>query len=148
MTHALSRPDYVPSMTVAGNIYVPYGAACAVQYTYDSTTGRFMRSVAGKPHVDRMTAGQLAADNVIIQYVTEVPSGIVDVNGVDSPELGVLGSGRAQVFVRGRLIDVNWSKSSRADHTLYTDNAGKPIELKPGTTWIELVPTSKQVTFD
>lgn len=142
------NPDYVPSMTVVRNVYIPYTAACAVQYTYDSSTGRFMRFVAGKPHIDRTAAGQLAADNVIVQYVTEVPSGIVDVNGVDSPELGVLGLGRAQLFVRGRLIDANWAKSSRGEHTRYTDNSGNAIKLKPGTTWIELVPTSKQATFD
>ena len=142
------NPDYVPSVTVVRNVYIPYTAACAVQYTYDSSTGRFMRFVAGKPHTDRATAGQLAADNVIVQYVTEVPSGIVDVNGVDSPELGVLGSGRAQVFVRGRLIDANWAKSSRGDHTSYTDNSGSAVKLKPGIIWIELVPNTKQATFD
>ncbi len=141
-------PGYAPSMTVVNNIYIPYTAVCAVQYSYDSGSGRFMRFVAGKPHIDRATSGQLAADSVIVQYVTEVPSGIVDVNGVDSPDLGVLGTGRAQVFVRGRLVDANWSKGTRAEHTRYTDNDGKAVELKPGITWIELVPTTKQATFD
>lgn len=142
------QPEYVPSMTVVSNIHIPYTPACAVRYGYDPSTGRFLRFVAGKPHVERTTGAQLAADNVIIQYVTETPSGIRDVRGADSPDLGVLGSGRAQVFVRGRLIDANWAKSTRADHTSYTDNSGKPVKLKPGVTWIQLVSAQKQATFD
>lgn len=141
-------PGYEPTLTVVRNVYIPYTAVCAVKYSYDSSTGRFMRFVAGKPHMERTTTGQLAADNLIVQYVTEVPSGIVDVNGVDSPELGVVGSGRAQVFVRGRLVDANWAKNSRGEHTRFTDNSGNAIRLKPGITWIELVPTAKQATFD
>ncbi len=139
---------YKPAITVVNNVYIPYQPTCAVTYTYDSGSGRFMRFVAGKPHVDRESGGQLAADSVIVQYVTETSSGIVDVRGAESPELGVLGSGRAQVFVRGRLIDANWQKNTRDELTRYTDNSGNAIKLKPGITWIELVPTSKQATSD
>jgi Protein of unknown function (DUF3048) N-terminal domain/Protein of unknown function (DUF3048) C-terminal domain len=141
-------PTYNPAMTVVNNVHIPYEPTCAVTYTYDSGSGRFMRFVAGKPHVDRESGGQLAADSVIVQYVTETSSGIVDVRGAESPELGVLGSGRAQVFVRGRLIDANWQKNTRDELTRYTDNSGKTIKLKPGITWIELVPTTRQATFD
>jgi hypothetical protein len=139
---------YTPSVTVVNNIYIPYQSLCAVKYTYDATTGRFLRFVSGAPHIENTSAAQLAADNVIVQYVTETPSGVVDVRGANSPDLGVLGSGRAQVFVRGQLIDANWQKSSRAEYTTYTDNAGEPVKLKPGVTWIELVPASGQATFD
>ncbi|PKQ28836.1 MAG: hypothetical protein CVT63_00775 [Candidatus Anoxymicrobium japonicum] len=141
-------PEYKPSMTVVQNIHIPYLSICAVDYAYDSTSGRFMRLVKGVPHIDRNTGSQLAADNVIVQYVTTTPSGLVDSRGADMSNLGIVGSGRAQVFVRGALIDANWRKLSRADHTAYTDNSGKVIRFKPGTTWIELVPTTKQVTFN
>jgi hypothetical protein len=141
-------PSYKPAITVVNNVYIPYESDCAVRYTYDPGSGRFMRFLADGPHMNRETDRQLAADTVIVQYVTETASGIVDVRGADSPELGVLGSGRAQVFVRGRLIDANWRKSTRQEYTRYADNSGKTIKLKPGTTWIELVPVSKEATFD
>ncbi len=142
-----SKP-YRPSMTVVRNVYIPYGGGCSVRYSYDTGSGRFMRFVADAPHTDMQTGQQLAVDNVVVQYCPELPSGVVDVNGAVSPELGVVGSGRAQVFVRGRLIDANWTKGSRGEHTRYTDNSGRTIKFKPGTTWIELVPVSKQATFD
>jgi hypothetical protein len=85
---------------------------------------------------------------VILQYVTSSKSGVVDVNGVDSPDLGVLGFGRAQVFVGGQVIDANWEKNTRAEHTRYTDNYGKVIDMKPGSIWVELIPADRQATVD
>jgi hypothetical protein len=145
---AAPKPDYVPMMTVVHNLHVPYQGGCAVDYSYDPASGRFMRLVAGTPHVDRNTGGQIAADTVIVQYVTTTASGFVDVNGADTPNIGVTGSGHAQVFVRGRLIDASWQKVNRTQYTVYTDGAGREIPVKPGSTWVELVPTNMQVTFN
>ena len=145
---ARPSPNYQPLFTVVHNVNIPYGRQCTVDYSYDPSSGRFMRVEAGAPHIDQGTGGQIAADTVIVQYVTTASSGFVDVNGADTPSLGVIGSGRAQVFVRGRLIDANWQKVSRDRYTTYTDGLGKPIPVKPGSTWIELVPTAMKVTFN
>ena len=145
---AKPSPDFKPRMTPVRSLHIPYRPICVVDYQYDSSSGRFMRFVQGVPHTDLTTGGQLAADTVIVQYVTSTPSGLVDANGADTPNLGILGSGRAQVFVRGRLIDANWQKTARDRYTVYTDNSGKVIPVKPGTTWVELVPATSQVTFN
>jgi hypothetical protein len=118
-----------------------------VRYSYDPATGRFLRFVAGVSHTDLITGGQLAADTVIVQYITEGSSGMRDVRGAETPMLGIIGSGRAQVFMMGQLIDANWIKSSREEHTRYLDNSGEEIPIKPGSTWIELVPATKQVSI-
>ena len=139
---------YEPLITVVNNIYIPYTGVCKVQYAYDAATGKFLRYVAGQPHTDLTTGGQLSVDTVIVQYVTVSPSGIVDVQGVDSPDLGVVGSGRAQVFMMGQMIDANWEKASRGYYTRYLDNSGNEIKLKPGSVWIQLVPVTDQVAID
>jgi hypothetical protein len=139
--------QYQPLITVVSQVVIPYASVCAVRYSYDPTTGRFLRFVAGAPHTDRTTGRQLAADTVIVQYVTEGSSGMRDVRGAETPLLGIVGTGRAQVFILGQMIDANWVKSSREEHTRYLDNSGKEIRIKPGSTWIELVPANKQVTF-
>lgn len=141
-------PAFQPKLIVVNNVNIPYQGGCHVRYSYDPTSGRWMRFVADRPLVDRVTGAQLAADNVIVQYVTVTASGVVDVNGAQSPDLGVVGFGKAQVFVRGRLIDANWSKSVRTSHTQYTDDSGKVIQMKPGSTWVELVPTNMQVAIN
>jgi hypothetical protein len=140
-------PAYQPALTVVSNIHIPYDPICVVDYSYDTSTGRFMRSVQGAPHTDLTTGLQLGADTVVVQYVTSAPSGLVDVNGADTPNIGVIGAGRAQVLVRGRKIEANWSKPSRNAHTTFTDQSGKVIPVKPGTTWVELVTTNMPVTF-
>lgn len=139
--------QYQPLITVVNQIAIPYTRVCAVRYSYDPATGRFLRFVAGVPHTDLVTGQQLAADTVIVQYVTEGPSGMRDVRGAETPMLGIVGSGRAQVFMLGQLIDANWVKSSREEHTRYLDNSGHQIPVKPGSTWIELVPATKQVSI-
>ncbi len=141
-------PDYVPAFTVVTNVHIPYDPICVVDYRYDSSTGRFLRFVQGRPHTELTTGQQLNADTVIVQYVTTTPSGIVDVNKADTPNLGILGAGRAQVFVRGRVIEADWSKPARDVHTSFTDSAGRAVRIKPGITWVELVPTGMSVTFN
>lgn len=147
---AASSPGskFTPKLAVINGVNVPYDPTCVVRWLYDPASGRFLRFVAGKPHTDRVTGAQLGADTVILQYVTSSKSGVVDVNGVDSPDLGVLGFGRAQVFVGGQVIDANWEKNTRAEHTRYTDNYGKVIDMKPGGIWVELVPAERQATVD
>ncbi|MBU1672527.1 MAG: DUF3048 domain-containing protein [Actinobacteria bacterium] len=147
---AASSPgkQFTPKLAIINGVNVPYDPTCVVRWQYDPASGRFLRFVAGKPHADGVTGTQLAADTVVLQYVTESPSGVVDVNGVDSPDLGVLGFGRAQVFMGGQLIDANWEKNTREEHTRYTDNYGKVIDLKPGSIWVELVPADRQATLD
>lgn len=140
--------EYQPLVTVVNNIYIPYTKVCAVQYIYDVASGKFLRYVGGQCHTDLTTGEQLSVDTVIVQYVTLSASGIKDVHGADSPDLGVVGSGRAQVFMMGQVIDGNWEKTSRGWHTRYTDNSGKEIKLKPGSVWIQLVPATEQVVFD
>jgi hypothetical protein len=139
--------QYQPLITVVNQIAIPYTGVCAVRYSYDPDSGRFLRFVAGVPHTDLVTGRQLAADTVIVQYVTEGSSGLRDVRGAETPMLGIIGSGRAQVFVLGQLIDANWVKSSRGEYTRYLDNSGHEIPVKPGSTWIELVPATKQVSI-
>jgi len=140
--------QYTPLIAAVNNIYIPYTKTCAVRYSYDPANRSFLRFVANLPHTDLRTGRQLAADTVIVQYVTENRSGIRDVYGADSPELGVVGSGRAQVYTMGQLIDANWEKSAREEHTRYVDNSGHVIKLKSGAIWIQLVPTTRQVTTD
>jgi len=140
-------PKFTPALTVISNIHIPYQPICVVDYKYDTTCGRFMRFERGVPHTDLATGRQIAADTVIVQYVTSTRSGLIDVNGADTPNIGIIGSGKAQVFVRGRVIDATWQKAARTAFTTYTDSWGKAIPVKPGTTWIELVPNSTPVTI-
>jgi hypothetical protein len=56
------------------------------------------------------------------------------------------GSGPAQVFRNGAVIDGTWLRPNLSDLTQLVDAAGQAIPLAPGQTWIELVPPTVNVT--
>lgn len=139
--------EFKPKLSLINTISIPYTGSCAVSYGYDPAGRKYLRYIRGVPHTDMTTGEQLAADTVIVQYVTESMSGIKDVRGNDTPDLGVVGFGRAQVITVGQLVDANWEKNARDEHTRYFDNDGKEIKVKPGQTWVQLVPINMQVAY-
>lgn len=138
--------EYQPQINLANDIEIPYTKVCEVSYNYDPVTGKYLRFIRGVPHTDLTTGEHLTADTIIVQYVVESQSGIKDVMGVDSPDLGVVGTGRAEIFMMGQRIDAEWEKRSRDDYTRYLDYKGNEIQIKPGRIWVQLVPTDKEVS--
>jgi Protein of unknown function (DUF3048) N-terminal domain/Protein of unknown function (DUF3048) C-terminal domain len=101
--------------------------------------GAPMRSEAGAP---------IAVDNVVIQEVVVTDSNIVDVAGFPSPNVKVVGKGRAWILRDGRLIIGRWRRQSLGDVTIFETKGGDEIALAPGTTFVQLVPKDEgEVTF-
>lgn len=103
------------------------------------TDGRWHRLLEGTP----MTAengAPVAVDNVVIQQVLVTDSDIVDVAGFPSPEVKLVGRGRAWVLRDGRLIVGRWRRDSLDEATIFETNAGDEISLAPGTTFVQLIP--------
>ena len=102
--------------------------------------GETMRSESGTP---------IAVDNVVIQEVVVTDSNIVDVAGFPSPDVRLVGEGRAWILRDGRLIAGRWRRSSLSNVTVFETKRGDEIALAPGTTFIELVPKDDgDVTFE
>lgn len=59
--------------------------------------------------------------------------------------VGVIGSGECDYFVNGQYVAGNWSRKSADEPTTYTLRDGTPLVLEPGTTWIALQPSSKDI---
>lgn len=122
------------------SVDVPYRSG-TVTWTYDAATGLWKRSYGRTPHTERITRRQLAAANVIVVYAHHATTDIrEDVSGARSIEIQLWGQGLARVFRDGRMIDGNWRRPAQPGVLAFVDFAGNPIPLKPGNTWIELVP--------
>jgi hypothetical protein len=91
------------------------------------------RTQNGRAHVD---AGgrQAVPTNVVVQFVNYGTSA-ADAN---SPEAITTGSGDAWIFTEGTLVRGQWSRKNSTSVTVFSDEAGNPIQLLPGNTWIEL----------
>ena len=126
----------------------PAAAASAVfsQYVtvsvlYVPQTGRW----AVKQNAREMPG--VAPANVIVQQVPIRMSEYVDVLGNRTPYTVTLGTGPVTVLRNGVAIKGTWSRPSLTAGTSYVDAAGKAIPLKPGPTWVLLLPKGRPLTL-
>jgi hypothetical protein len=101
-------------------------------WTWQPKAAQWSRSYSDTGPATVGDGGQIAAANVVVMRLTT--------------SLAVTGSGPAQVFRNGAVIDGTWRRSSLTDQTELVDSAGRTIPLTPGQTWIELVPSTVDVT--
>ncbi len=122
---------------------VPLSGDAHVRWTWDG--GAWRRSQDGQPFTVTGT-GHIGPSNVLLQFVQIADAGYRDVAGNPVPTSVVVGSGRVQLLRDGKMITGAWSKPTRGDVTRFTTADGKPLALRPGRTWVELVPASATVT--
>ncbi|HLF69944.1 MAG TPA: DUF3048 domain-containing protein [Actinomycetota bacterium] len=120
-------------------------SANATSYTYDPTVKAYLR-FQGKVAHKLVTGRQVSAVNVIIMQVRVRQGTIRDSIGNYSPDITVVGEGKVVVLRGGVATEGRWVRESLSRRTRFVDSQGKPINLLPGNTWINLVPTDRQVT--
>ena len=117
-----------------------------VGWSFDPTTNKYSRTLAGAPHLDRTTGNQITAKNIIIQTVerTFQPTGSY---GSQNYVFKNIGSGKAYVMEDGKVITAIWKKASLTDRTKFYDETGAEISFNPGNTWYEVVPPEVTPSF-
>jgi hypothetical protein len=110
-----------------------------IDWTYDKTSNEYSRKNGGAAHLDRNTNKNVTAKNIVILYQRET-------NANDGYEnnahllYGTEGEGKALVFKNGKQIKASWSKDSRTDRTIITDDSGKEIAFTRGRIWFHIIP--------
>jgi hypothetical protein len=103
--------------------------------------------VQGEPHIDALNGQQLTAANVIVHYAIYEETDVLDVNGVPTLNIISTGEGRAQIFRDGVMIEAKWVRPGVKDFVQYVYLDGSPVPLRPGQSWVEIVPTDYQITY-
>ncbi|MBC7263269.1 MAG: DUF3048 domain-containing protein [Chloroflexi bacterium] len=138
----------LPAGDAASYIRIPYPKAAIVEYRYDRESGRYMRYVQGEPHIDDNTDQAVGVENVIVQYVEHQATDIVeDSLGNTAIRIVLTGQGPVQIFRDGVVISGIWRRDKETDFTQYLDADGNPIPLKPGHTWVQLVPPDYKIEY-
>ena len=91
---------------------------------------------------------QLAAANVLVIYATHTETDIVeDSLGSRSIQIDLSSGGRAQLLRDGQVYEGAWSRPDAHAFFDLTDTSGQPLLLKPGVTWVQIVPADFAVTI-
>ncbi len=129
-------PTGLPT-TSAVATYSPFSR---VSVSYDAAKGTWSVAQNG-----RLVAG-VAPANIVIQRVRVKRSGFRDVNGMPTPYTSTIGKGEAVVLRDGRRYVGTWNRHGYGG-THFLDAKGKDVPLRPGRTWVLLVPASGSVSF-
>ncbi len=136
--------DTAPSGGGGTSVTVPYPAP--VTWTYDPASGRYLRSIGSARHMDAQSGRQIDAANVVVQTVKhEATNWVEDVLGNTSIRIITVGEGAVTVLRDGVAITGKWKAGDTGQPELLDPKDGKPITLKPGNTWFELVSPADQV---
>ncbi|MDG2112681.1 MAG: DUF3048 domain-containing protein, partial [Actinomycetota bacterium] len=121
--------------TIPGPMFLDFGGATA-KATWTWNGGQFTRSHGSTTHRDADRV-PVTADNVIVLETPYFTSG-----STGSPVANAVGNGQGWLLSDGAQIYITWSRASEASRYVLTEvSSGNPVELAPGRTWLELIPT-------
>ncbi|MCB1256780.1 MAG: DUF3048 domain-containing protein [Microthrixaceae bacterium] len=120
-----------------GGFDVSIGKAVS-SFRWDPETSKWVKLTNGEPQ-SAANGSPIAATNVVVAQ-TEYRQSPADRR---SPEAETIGEGAAWVFTGGKMILGRWSRASREAPWSLVDEAGTPVALTPGNTWV-LLPAPPQ----
>jgi hypothetical protein len=130
-----------PSGRPATTIDLPYPRRSEVRWKYDPTSGTYLRWVNDEPLTDAVNGKQLAAANVLVLYAEHEKTDIVeDSLGATAIRIVLTGQGKMLLCRDGVAVEGTWQRKATGDLIQFYDAAGQPLKLKPGNSWIEIVP--------
>jgi len=141
-TYSEGRPSDARSVA---EVHLPFSQYSDVYWRWSSSRKAWLRWHGVVPH--QLSDGtQVSATNVVIQMVRVKNTDIKDVNGVPSPEVVAIGSGKCYVLRNGRMVTGTWKRPDLGSITKYYGPDGEEIPLMRGNTWVELYPNTLTVT--
>ncbi|CAB4627035.1 unannotated protein [freshwater metagenome] len=107
----------------------------------------WVRTQDGDQHIDAATDEILRATNVVV-LKTKVDNSFIDKKYGPIPRTVMIDSGVAWVFSNGKRVKGTWTKSSQSAPIQLVDEAGAPIKLAVGNTWVELMAGPSKITIE
>jgi Protein of unknown function (DUF3048) N-terminal domain/Protein of unknown function (DUF3048) C-terminal domain len=103
-------------------------------YTWDAGSKTWKRTQSGVPFTV-VGGAQIAPTNVVVQFTHYANEG----------EGQTVGEGDVWVFSDGVVRKGRWVRPDKTQPAKYVDANGLPILLRPGRTWVELLPSDAPV---
>jgi hypothetical protein len=135
------QPTAVAAGTPASVVRVTLSNISSPRWTWSASAGAWLRAEGDEPAVEA-DGSRLRATNVVVLRVDVENTSYVDPAGNPVPETVMVGKGDALVATGGHTLEVRWSKASTDAPVILSSTSGGPVRLAPGSTWIELAPSS------
>ena len=135
-----------PHGTPATQAHIPISSYADIRWQYDPSTKQYLLSYSGTPAM-LADGRQISAANVVVQFV-HVYNGpyVEDAEGAYGVRANFIGSGPLIVFRNGIQVKGTWSRTSQTSPTRLLASDGSTINLQPGLTWVEITPSTVQVS--
>ena len=141
-----------PDMEASGpaeTITIPWNRLNA-EWRYDQDRARYVRWTDGAPHRDALTGQQLSAANVVVLYVPQWNTDIIEDphSGARSIRWALWNKDNpyrpAILFRDGKRFDGIWNREERPDMVTLADESGRTLPFKVGSTFFEVVPQGER----
>ena len=131
------------SQTSANEISLKYSYKYTTGYSYNIEKELYEKTINGEPHI--MQKGEvLEVKNIIIKLIEDTSLG----DGSDRRNINTTGSGKGYYITNGRAIEIEWSKPSRRENTVYKKEDGTELTINPGKTIINVISPSAKITIE
>jgi len=127
---------------IANKVSIPYSYYMTSSYTYDSDNKYYLRYANEAAHTDYVTKEQFHFKNIIIVKV-----GNYTIDSYGRQSLNNIGTGEGYYITDGYARKITWQKDSRSSQTVYKYLDGTEITVNDGNTFIQLVPTSSEISI-
>ena len=125
----------------AQRVTITFGEESTIQYRWQDDA--WYRYESGEKFMTK-EGGQIAVPNLLVQEVrVDNSKRIVDIEGNPSPELKLVGNGRAILFREGKAIPGEWRIRKEFATPRYTTKRGDRLTFADGPVWVALVPSRK-----
>lgn len=132
-----------PNLLTANTIKIPYSYNQNRSYEYDLDRGVYLRFMNGKAHLEKTTNEQLNYKNIIIEKVTNRT-----LDSYGRQDLDTTGTGEGYYITNGYALPIKWTKNSRYDKTIYTYEDGSKVKINDGNTFIQIMPSTYNITIE
>ena len=133
----------------AQSITVPFSKYKTGYFTYDSDKGRYFMEQhidgADVSYVDGADGEPVGVSNVLVLYTD-----VSQVKGDDKGRMSVrtTGEGKGLLFRDGKLYEITWRRDKRTDCYSFQNGSGQPVPLAVGPSYINIVGSSADVTWE
>jgi len=122
-----------------GELTVPFSSSYPRRFVYMPQYNKFAVYNVHGPHLDEETPVMVA--NVLVQHVR---SRVVD--GEGRREITTTGTGNGYLATAGGIVNVRWQRDNLNNPTRWYFLNGRPLELTPGQTWLNILQDGATIT--